>query len=180
MRRATAWSAGSATVVAFVGVGLCARDRHGPPGAPSRLEKWLHPVWYHKVGVTLTVSLVDAAVTALLSMPGRTWTLTTESREPLAAVLQRHQRPDGAAVICVANHTTFLDAAMLAPVLGRASASDDTNLTWLCDSRAWPFSVASASLLFAHPVSGTLVSMLCALPVQPRWIAPGVPQVGVA
>ncbi len=105
---------------------MCARDRHGPPGAPSKIDRWIDPPWHLVAGVTVAVRTLDIAVNALFILPGRKLTLTTETGESLTSLLARcktgrldDELPRG--LLCVSNHNTFLDGPLLAPRIFRAS-----------------------------------------------------------
>ena len=65
--RALALRTSGLGLLSFAGTGLlCLRDRHGPPGAPSRLALWLDPPWYLVAGVSMTVNTIDAVVRGIL------------------------------------------------------------------------------------------------------------------
>ena len=65
--RALALRTSGLGLLSFAGTGLlCMRDRHGPPGAPSRLAQWLDPPWYLVAGVSMTVNTIDAVVRGIL------------------------------------------------------------------------------------------------------------------
>jgi hypothetical protein len=79
-----------------------------------------------------------------------------------------------APLLVVLNHNTLLDAPLIAPILGRAATSPEASpwmLPWTTDAQAWPFCIGSATLLFNHPLTATLVSLICGMPIQPKWVS---------
>lgn len=143
------------------------------------------------------VATVESSIMLILSTPGRTLTVTTSSGESLKEFLRslapvtnadsrtntvpadlNSPRDNSQGIsahtrapqfIFASNHTTFMDAPLLAPMIGRAS-STSSSISWLSDNESWPFTAASASLLFRTPLLGTAISLLCGLPLQPKWI----------
>ena len=162
------YSTAGAAGVLVAGYSLCIRDRHGPfPGASSKLDLWIKPSWHHTVGVVTTTVLIDQTVQYIMSRQ-RSFAVSTDGGFELAAALRR-VREGGAptGLICAANHATFLDAPLLATLVGR-SASDKSGPLWSLDRDNWPFSVASASLLFRQWAQATFMSVVCSLPLQTK------------
>jgi len=77
-------------------------------------------------------------------------------------------------LLVVLNHNTLLDAPLIAPILGRATASKAMSpwiFPWTTDPEAWPFCIGSASFLFNTSIKATLVSLICGVPIQPKWVS---------
>ena len=112
----------------------------------------------------MTVGAVEMAIRALLLAPGRSLVVTVNGGgdgcsdgglDDLSSLLSSCKE-DGRPLICAANHNTFLDAPLLAPMIGRATTKASSAhfswsrsfLPWMLEYSAWPFTAASASLLF--------------------------------
>jgi 1-acyl-sn-glycerol-3-phosphate acyltransferase len=156
------------------------RERHvydmGPgetPG-PSKLDLWLNPPWYIIAGVTLTVNLTDAITRTLLAMPERTFTVSFDKGDENLDELIGKCQATGKPLVIAPNHNTFMDAEVINPLIGRALAGPRL-LPWTLNNNAWPFSAAGGSVLFSKPLLGTLTSLHCGLPLQQKWVKPGVP-----
>ena len=168
MFRTVGWCIASAVSTTSVTLGLCSLYRHGQRGSPSHVEAYvIQPAWYICAGVSFCVTAVDQSVRGLLLLNsvvgGGSFSMSTEGDYDLREFL-RAQRAAKRTIIVVANHNTFLDAPLLATRLGRAAAdrpfgflpaafSPVTEFLWTLDAHCWPFSVASASLLFYEGVA---------------------------
>ena len=109
---------------------------------------------------------------------GGSFSISTEGDYDLGELL-RSYRLERRPLIIASNHATYLDAPLLATRIGRAAAAENPTpfgFLWTLDSQCWPFCVASASLLFNEgPARATFISLLCGLPVQPKWKCLGEP-----
>lgn len=156
---------GAAARMAF----LCSKDRHlgsTYPKVGSRIHKWLEPRWHLIAGVTMASGGLDVCMKALLSFQ-RSFKVSTDDGYNLREELQT-QRP----VIFAANHSSFLDVAILAPMVGKLSTQGWAP-AWPLRWQSWPFSFGSATLLFNNAVQGTIFSLLCGMPIQPKWQSMG-------
>eukprot|EP00615_Pteridomonas_danica_P010498 CAMPEP_0114339916 /NCGR_PEP_ID=MMETSP0101-20121206/8036_1 /TAXON_ID=38822 ORGANISM="Pteridomonas danica, Strain PT" /NCGR_SAMPLE_ID=MMETSP0101 /ASSEMBLY_ACC=CAM_ASM_000211 /LENGTH=358 /DNA_ID=CAMNT_0001473019 /DNA_START=13 /DNA_END=1089 /DNA_ORIENTATION=+ len=160
---------GGTTVAIGSTMALCMFDRHGPPGASSKLDRYLNPPLHLIAGVTFVVSLTEAFVSSLFLISGKTLSITTDNDIDLKQMVMKTKSTSP--VIVAANHNTYLDAPLLAPLFGRCG----TNLSflWIRDPSSWIFSAGSASLLFSKPIMGTITSLVCGLPIQQKWITKG-------
>jgi 1-acyl-sn-glycerol-3-phosphate acyltransferase len=109
----------------------------------------------------------------LLSTKKRTLSTTTSDQPDLRSLLRSIKENDRA-IICASNHTTFIDAPILGTMIGRALSKSP--FLWPLDPQSWPVTAASATLLFAHPITATFISLLGGFPLQPKWASRGVAQ----
>ena len=145
----------------------------------------MDPPAHLRLGVAITVGLVDAITRCLLAAPGRTFGVSSWDGSGCLKTALSAARDLGVSdqisasdrsILVVANHNTFLDAPMLAPLVGRASARPFAGglAPWAADPLAWPFTAAGA-FLFGRPGMATIISLVCGLPVQQKWIRYGEP-----
>jgi 1-acyl-sn-glycerol-3-phosphate acyltransferase len=162
---------GSVTSIGAVVV-LCARDRHGPPGNKSKLDLYLNPPWHLQAGVIGMVTMTELAVSGIISATGRELVVSTDRDIELRKLITE-AKANSSPLIVASNHNTYLDAPLLAPMIGKCTTPK--TFLWIRDTNAWIFSAASASLLFTKTVMGTIASLVCGLPLQQKWKDRNVP-----
>ena len=106
-------------------------------------------------------------------MPSQTVEIATTSGDVLRTQPAESKSSKGPLLV-VLNHNTLLDAPLVAPMLGRATASKSASpwiFPWTTDPEAWPFCIGSASFLFNDAIKATFVSLICGMPIQPKWVS---------